>query len=275
MNKVKLTQKQINQLQLIRQICAAAKSYKTQLVGKTFLYIFDDRYIEVMFKVTNFRHLTGVESSLSAREFYNKAVRNQLQTNLISFSSNHPYELCLKKITHITDIANLAQSESFMLEQITTQRKPINSAPRTWTSPYALIWNMTIITIPKAPAASPSPYVMRTASQGANQSLILHIYLPKETTKNHIPYSFTTASRSSLFPKQSKHCSRKTCWIHINPCNNHELKISFPHFHNSRARPPKQISAKTTKRLWHHKSLPLQEGFFLPSPYLPRTILAS
>jgi len=120
MNKVKLTQKQINQLQLIRQICAAAKSYKTQLVGKTFLYIFDDRYIEVMFKVTNFRHLTGVESSLSAREFYNKAVRNQLQTNLISFSSNHPYELCLKKITHITDIA---QSESFMLEEITTQSK--------------------------------------------------------------------------------------------------------------------------------------------------------
>lgn len=123
MNKAKLTQKQINQLQLIRQICAAAKSYKTQLVGKTFLYIFDDRYIEVMFKVTNFRHLTRVESSLSAREFYNKAVRNQLQTNQISFSSNHPYELCLKKITHITDIANLAQSESFKLEEITTQSK--------------------------------------------------------------------------------------------------------------------------------------------------------
>lgn len=76
-----------------------------------------------MFKVTNFRHLTGVESSLSAREFYMKAVKNQLQTNQISFSSNHPYELCLKKITHITDIANLAQSESFMLEEITTQSK--------------------------------------------------------------------------------------------------------------------------------------------------------
>ena len=40
--------------EIIRTIENAAKVYKDQLVGKTFLYVFDGRYIEVMFKAENF-----------------------------------------------------------------------------------------------------------------------------------------------------------------------------------------------------------------------------
>lgn len=32
----------------------AAIAYKANLVGKTFVYVFDDRYIEVIYKAINF-----------------------------------------------------------------------------------------------------------------------------------------------------------------------------------------------------------------------------
>ena len=40
--------------EIIKTIENAARVYKDQLVGKTFLYVFDGRYIEVMFKAENF-----------------------------------------------------------------------------------------------------------------------------------------------------------------------------------------------------------------------------
>ena len=106
--------------EIIKTIENAARVYKDQLVGKTFLYVFDGRYIEVMFKAENFKHLTGVDSSLSAKRFLKLAVHNMLGENQISFSSRHPYALCKKKLGHITEIASFASSESFMLEEIST-----------------------------------------------------------------------------------------------------------------------------------------------------------
>ena len=64
--------------EIIKTIENAAKVYKDQLVGKTFLYVFDGRYIEVIFKAENFKHLTGVDSSLSAKRFLKLAVHNKL-----------------------------------------------------------------------------------------------------------------------------------------------------------------------------------------------------
>ena len=34
------------------------------------MYVFDDRYIEVIYKADNFKHLTGVDSHLSAKQFF-------------------------------------------------------------------------------------------------------------------------------------------------------------------------------------------------------------
>lgn len=112
-----------DRLHIVATIQSAAKIYKNELVGRKFLYVFDGRFIEVIFKVQNFKHLTGVISPLPASEFFRKAIRNQLSVNQISFSSDHPYELCCKKIKHICDIATLAGSECFMLEKITTKSR--------------------------------------------------------------------------------------------------------------------------------------------------------
>ena len=75
---------------------------------------------QVLYKVQHFRHLTGVETILSAKRFFHNAVNNKLQSSHIFFSSKHPYGLCLKKLKHINEVATLAGSESFMLEEIIT-----------------------------------------------------------------------------------------------------------------------------------------------------------
>lgn len=112
--------KKQDRIDIAEKIKSAAKLYKENLVGRTFLYVFDRRYIEVIYKVENFRHLTGVESSLSAKQFYRAAIRNKLQANQIYFSERYPFQLCRRKIKHICEIATLAVSECFMLECIIT-----------------------------------------------------------------------------------------------------------------------------------------------------------
>ena len=48
---------------IVKKIIQAARVYKNNLVGKTFMYVFDNRYIEVMYKASNFKHLMGVDKS--------------------------------------------------------------------------------------------------------------------------------------------------------------------------------------------------------------------
>jgi hypothetical protein len=105
---------------IINQIEQAADVYRKHLVGKRFMYVFDNRYIEVIYKIQNFRHLTGVDTKLSAKQFYSYAVSNMLTTSQIYFDAVHPYDLCVRKVKHIGEIATLACSKSFMLEEITT-----------------------------------------------------------------------------------------------------------------------------------------------------------
>lgn len=119
MNKKKINDRKL----IINEISKAAQLYKKHLVGKKFLYVFDGRYIEVCYKADSFRHLTGVETSLSARRFYQYAVNKHLQSSQIYFTSRHPYSLCKKKLKHICEIAVLASTENFMLEEILTNTK--------------------------------------------------------------------------------------------------------------------------------------------------------
>ncbi|HAP02951.1 MAG TPA: hypothetical protein DCQ87_02825 [Lachnospiraceae bacterium] len=106
-----------------RIICKAAGPYKSNLIGRKFLYIFDNRYIEVIYKTNNFKHLTGVESELSAKDFFKLAKRGKLSYKNIYFSSTHPFQLSMKKLKHLNDIVKLSTSESFMLEEIKTNTK--------------------------------------------------------------------------------------------------------------------------------------------------------
>lgn len=114
-----------------RIICKAAGPYKSNLIGRKFLYIFDNRYIEVIYKTNNFKQLTGVESELSAKDFFKLAKRGKLSYKNIYFSSTHPFQLSMKKLKHLNDIVKLSTSESFMLEEIKTNTnfKFLHSSP--------------------------------------------------------------------------------------------------------------------------------------------------
>lgn len=119
MNKKKSNDRKL----IVCEINKAVQLYKEHLIGKKFIYVFDGRYIEVCYKAENFRHLTGVETNLSAKRFYQYAVKKQLQSSQIYFTSRHPYKLCKRKIKHICEIALLASTENFMLEEISTNTK--------------------------------------------------------------------------------------------------------------------------------------------------------
>lgn len=115
--------KQQDRKLLVKQIAKAANLYRKHLVGKQFMYVFDGRYIEVLYKAANFRHLTGVDTNLSAKQYYSYASRNILSASQIWFNKNHPYDLAVRKVKHLAEIAELAGAESFMLEEITTETK--------------------------------------------------------------------------------------------------------------------------------------------------------
>lgn len=106
--------------EIVSRIGDAAKLYRDRLVGKRFMYVFDGRYIEVIYKAENFRHLTGVETFLSAKRFYSYAARKILTAAQIGFNAKHPYDLCVRKVEHIGEVATMAGSESFLLEEIKT-----------------------------------------------------------------------------------------------------------------------------------------------------------
>lgn len=112
--------KKKDRIEIVKAICHAAALYKANLVGKKFLYLFDQRYIEVIYKADSFKHLTGVETYLSANAFYKLAVHGYLTADQIFFFKAHPFELCQRKLKHLDAIASLATSESFMLEEIRT-----------------------------------------------------------------------------------------------------------------------------------------------------------
>ena len=63
----------------IRQgITEAEIVYFQNLAGKTFLYVCGDEYFEVSFPIDHFLHLTGVETRLSAKDFYKNAKKSIL-----------------------------------------------------------------------------------------------------------------------------------------------------------------------------------------------------
>lgn len=67
---------------MIRQgIIDSAEIYSQNLAGKVFLYVYGEEYFEVSFPVDHFLHLTGVETRLSARDFYKNTKKTILTNN--------------------------------------------------------------------------------------------------------------------------------------------------------------------------------------------------
>lgn len=105
---------------IVDKIVKFAHDYNEHLLGNTFMFVFDNRYIEVSFRKRDFSHLTGVDKNLSANDFYKEAIRGTLRENQIWFSARHPYDLCLRKVVHMENLTKAFYSDGIVLEDVGT-----------------------------------------------------------------------------------------------------------------------------------------------------------
>lgn len=106
---------------LKEDIIKASKLYKEYFVGKTFMYVFEERYIQVTYRTKDFKHLTGIESELAAKDFYKNSINNNLKDNQIKNSKRYPYNLARKKVTALLNFQKLIRDDLLVLEEVITK----------------------------------------------------------------------------------------------------------------------------------------------------------
>ena len=105
----------------IRQgIIEAAIVYSQSLAGKTFLYVYGDEYFEVSFPIDHFLHLTGVETRLSAKDFYKNAKKSILTNNQFYFDARHIYANAKKKLPCLKRLPELTNEMVCVLKNMET-----------------------------------------------------------------------------------------------------------------------------------------------------------
>ena len=105
----------------IRQgIIEAAIVYSQSLAGKTSLYAYGDEYFEVSFPVDHFLHLTGVETRLSAKDFYRNAKKAILTNNQFYFDARHVYANAKKKLPCLKRLPELTNEMVCVLKDMQT-----------------------------------------------------------------------------------------------------------------------------------------------------------
>ena len=105
----------------IRQgIIEAAIVYSQSLAGKTFLYVYGDEYFEVSFPVDHFLHLTGVETKLSAKDFYRNAKKAILTNDQFYFDATHIYANAKKKLPCLKQLSELTNEMVCVLKDMQT-----------------------------------------------------------------------------------------------------------------------------------------------------------
>jgi hypothetical protein len=105
---------------LRQQIVSAAKTYSQQLAGKVFLYVYGDEYFELLFQTSQFLHLTGVSTKLSAREFYNNARKGTLDSKQFGFTHEHSFAGAKKKLPCLNRLPELTTNMVCVLKDMTT-----------------------------------------------------------------------------------------------------------------------------------------------------------
>ena len=101
-------------------IVDAAIVYSQNLAGKTFLYVYGDEYFEVSFPIDHFLHLTGVETRLSAKDFYKNAKKSILTNNQFYFDARHIYANAKKKLPCLKRLPELTNEMVCILKNMET-----------------------------------------------------------------------------------------------------------------------------------------------------------
>lgn len=115
------TQRQQKKMILRTNIISGANTYKNRFLGKNFLIVYCNKYIEIQFTAENFLHLTGVATRLTAENFYNNAVNSTLTLNNIIINRQNPYSIAFNKTNNLTQLHKILEEPSIILEDITTQ----------------------------------------------------------------------------------------------------------------------------------------------------------
>ena len=105
----------------IRQdIIDSAGIYSQNLAGKAFLYVYGEEFFEVSFPVDHFLHLTGVETHLSAKDFYKNAKKGKLTDSQFYFDVRHPYANAKKKLPCLKRLPELTNDTVCILKDMQT-----------------------------------------------------------------------------------------------------------------------------------------------------------
>lgn len=100
------------------QIVSAAQNYYSYLTNRVFLYVFGDEFIEVMYRIDDFLHLTGVETFLGAKSFYQLAKKSQLGESQFFFKPKHPYDVVKKKLPRLICLNSLTNQQVTILQNM-------------------------------------------------------------------------------------------------------------------------------------------------------------
>ncbi len=103
-----------------QEIIAAAEVYSQSLAGKVFLYVYGKEYFEVSFPVDHFLHLTGVETTLSAKDFYKNAKKARLSSKQFYFDARHPFANAKKKLPCLKRLPELTNDTVCILKDMKT-----------------------------------------------------------------------------------------------------------------------------------------------------------
>ena len=105
----------------IRQdIIDSAAIYSQNLAGKAFLYVYGEEFFEVSFPVDHFLHLTGVETYLSAKEFYKNAKKGKITNSQFYFDERHLYANAKKKLPCLKRLPELTNDMVCILKDMQT-----------------------------------------------------------------------------------------------------------------------------------------------------------
>lgn len=101
-------------------------------MGRRFLIIFDDcNFFEVLFTRSEFKHLTGISSDLSAVNFYELCIGMKTKGKKIRYigpndiytTTKHPRIFALKKFKVFEDIYELFSNSSYVLNDISENKR--------------------------------------------------------------------------------------------------------------------------------------------------------
>ena len=106
-------QKKYTKKEALPIILNAAKKYKLALEGNIILFIYkfnkELKYYEASFSGSNFLHLTGIDSKLSAIDFYDAAISQKLIENDLIFKNDILTSMKLDIISEAVDITKTAK----------------------------------------------------------------------------------------------------------------------------------------------------------------------